>query len=212
MVTYGNGEVLFDGSANGFEIRYKGSIRITSSPDNLFIVADKGSIKGVMLDGSDLPQELFNYVGELRLLSCKSAIDDIKQRERITLQGVDYWELDREKWEDDTSLWGTRDGTYLIGSKQRFNAHNVVVNNNLKTQYDAQFYYLDGSPVPAHEPIHIHADGVVMSGGVHTKDSVVLKDAPKQTAPQTTQQITQPTTVAPSAYSGGSSSSGGGGY
>lgn len=212
MVTYGNGEVLFDGSANGFEIRYKGSIRITSSPDNLFIVADKGSIKGVMLDGSDLPQELFNYVGELRLLSCKSAIDDIKQRERITLQGVDYWELDREKWEDDTSLWGTRDGTYLIGSKQRFNAHNVVVNNNLKTQYDAQFYYLDGSPVPAHEPIHIHADGVVMSGGVHTKDSVVLKDAPKQTVRQTTQQITQPATAAPSTYSGGSSSSGGGGY
>ena len=207
MVTYGSGEVLFDGSANGFEIRYKGSIRITNSPDNLFIVADKSSIKGVMLDGSDLPQELFNYVGELRLLSCKSAIDDIKQRERITLQGVDYWELDREKWEDDNSLWGTRDGTYLIGSKQRFNAHNIVVNNNLKTQYDGQFYYSDGSPVPANEPIHIHADGVVMSGGVHTKDSVVLKDAP-----QTTQQITQPTTVAPSTYSGGSSSSGGGGY
>lgn len=217
MVTYGNGEVLFDGSANGFEIRYKGSIRITSSPDNLFIVADKSSIKGVMLDGSDLPQELFNYVGELRLLSCKSAIDDIKQRERITLQGVDYWELDREKWEDDSSLWGTRDGTYLIGSKQRFNAHNVVVNNNLKTQYDAQFYYPDGSPVPANEPIHIHADGVVMSGGVHTKDSVVLKDSPQQTATQTTQQITQPTTPSTTATytSSGSSSggsSGGGGY
>jgi len=212
MVTYGNGEVLFDGSANGFEIRYKGSIRITNSPDNLFIVADKSSIKGVMIDGSDLPQELFNYVGELRLLSCRSAIDDIKQRERITLQGVDYWELDREKWEDDTSLWGTSDGTYLIGSKQRFNAHNIVVNNNLKAQYDAQFYYPDGIPVPANEPIHIHADGVVMSGGVHTKDSVVLKDAPKQTVTQTTQQITQPTTVAPSTYSGGSGSSGGGGY
>ena len=42
-----------------------------------------------------------------------------------------YWELDREKWEDDGSLWGTRDGTYLIGSKQRFNKHSIVVNNNI---------------------------------------------------------------------------------
>ena len=89
MVTYGNGEVLFDGSANGFEIRYKGTIRITNSPDNLFIVANKNIIKGIMLDDSDLPQELFNYVGELRLLSCKSARDGDKERERITLQGVD---------------------------------------------------------------------------------------------------------------------------
>ena len=202
MVTYGNGEVLFDGSANGFEIRYKGTIRITNSPDNLFIVANKNIIKGIMLDDSDLPQELFNYVGELRLLSCKSARDGDKERERITLQGVDYWELDNEKWEDDGSLWGTRDGTYLVGSKQRFNKHSVVVNNNLKTQSDGQFYYPDGIPVPANELIHIHADGVVMSGAVHTKDSVILTDSPQ------TNQIKQSTATVSSV----SSSSGGGGY
>ncbi len=204
MVTYGNGEVLFDGSANGFEIRYKGAIRITNSPDNLFIVANKNSIKGIMLDGSDLPQELFNYVGELRLLYCKSARDGDKERERITLQGVDYWELDSEKWEDDGSLWGTRDGTYLVGSKQRFNKHHVVVNNNLKTQSNGQFYYPDGTPVPANELIHIHADGVVMSGAVHTKDSVILTDSPQ------TNQIKQST--ATSSVSSVSSSGGGGGY
>ena len=207
MVTYGNGEVLFDGSANGFELRYKGSIRITNSPDNLFIVANKNSIKGVMLDGSDLPQELFNYVGEFRLLSCKSARDDVKERERIVLQGVDYWELDNEKWEDDGSLWGTRDGTYLVGSKQRFNKHNIVVNNNLKTQYEGQFLYSDGTPVPANELIHIHADGIVMSGGVHTKDSVALKDAPREVKKQI--RTIQPTQPAPSSSG---SSGGGGGY
>ncbi len=207
MITYGNGEVLFDGFAKGFEMRYKGSMKITDSPDNLLLSANKNKIVGVMLDGNDMPQELFNYVGELRVLSCKTVQDNTIKRERVSLQGVDYWELDRENWVDDGSLWGTRNGTYLIGSKQRFNAHDVVVNNNIKTQKDGEFYYPDGSPVLANELIHIHADGVVMSGGVHTKDSVVLKDAP-----QTTQQITQPTTVAPSTYSGGSSSSGGGGY
>ena len=195
MVTYGNGEVLFDGHANSFELRYKGSIKITNSPDNLFILADKNTIKGIMLDGTDLPQELFRYRGELRLLSCKSTKNDIKERERITLQGVDYWELDREKWEDDGSLWGTRNGTYLIGSKQRFNKHNIVVNRNIKTQYEGQFLYSDNSPVPANELIHIHADGVVMSGGSHTKDSVLLKDS-----------VTSKATATPSG------SGGGGGY
>ena len=61
MITYGNGEVLFDGNSQGFELRYKGTIKITSSPDNLFLSANKNKIIGLMLDGNDMPQELFNY-------------------------------------------------------------------------------------------------------------------------------------------------------
>jgi len=211
MVTYGNGKVLFDGDADGFEIKYKGTIKITKSPDNLFIIADRRSIKGVMLDGSNLPSELFRYLGEFKLLSFMSVSSGVKQRERISLQGVDYWELDAENWEDDGSLWGTRNGTYLRGSKQIFNPHTIVVNNNLKTQYSAQFFYPNGRAVPANEPIHIHADGVVMSGGVHTKDSVVLKDAP-QTKQQTSQIRRATTPATPASSGGGSSSGGGGGY
>ena len=78
MITYGNGEVLFNGSAQGFEMKYKGAITITNSPDNLFLSANKNKIVGIMLDGSDMPQELFNYVGELRVLSCKSAQNNSK--------------------------------------------------------------------------------------------------------------------------------------
>ena len=212
MITYGNGEVLFDGFAKGFQMRYKGTIRITSSPDNLFLSANKNKIIGVMLDGSDMPQELFNYVGEFRVLSCKTAQNDTMERESIRLQGVDYWELDREKWEDDGSLWGTRNGTYLIGSKQRFNKTKIVVNNNIRTQSDGQYQYRDGSPVPANELIHIHADGTAMTGGVHTKDSVQIYP-PKDRKPITRQQISQiRRATAPTTYSGGGSSGGGGGY
>tara|TARA_Y100001963_G_scaffold116271_1_gene161497 strand:+ start:3466 stop:4119 length:654 start_codon:yes stop_codon:yes gene_type:complete len=217
MITYGNGEVLFDGNAKGFELRYKGAIRITNSPDNLFLSANKNKIIGVMFDGTDMPSELFNYVGEFRILNCKVVKGNILQRERITLQGVDYWELDREKWEDDGSLWGTRDGTYLVGSKQRFNKHSVVVNNNIETQFEGQYEYSDGTPVPANELIHIHADGVTMTGGVHTEDSVQIYP-PKDRRPITRQQISQirqatttPSVSTPSVTSGGSSG-GGGGY
>lgn len=207
MITYGNGEVLFDGVSQGFEIKYKGSIRITNSPDNLFLSANKNKIIGIMLDGTNMPQELFNYEGELRVLSCKSVQNNAMTRERITLQGVDYWEKDREKWEDDGSLWGTRNGTYLIGSKQRYNKHSIVVNNNIKTQYEGQYLFGDGSPVPANELIHIHADGITMTGGIHTKDSVQIYP-PKDRKPISRQQISQirQATTTPS------SSGGGGGY
>lgn len=207
MITYGNGEVLFDGNSQGFELRYKGTIRITNSPDNLFLSANKNKIIGVMLNGEDMPQELFNYVGELRILSCKSVKNNTLERERITLQGVDYWELDREKWEDDGSLWGTRDGTYLIGSKQRFNKHSIVVNNNIRTKSEGQYEYADGSPVPANELIHIHSDGVAMTGGVHTEDSVNIYP-PKDRVGITRRQISQ----IRRATSTPSSSGGGGGY
>ena len=215
MITYGNGEVLFDGNSQGFELRYKGSIRITNSPDNLFLSANKNKIIGVMLDGTDMPQELFTYVGELRILSCKSAQGGVMERERITLQGVDYWELDREKWEDDGSLWGTRNGTYLVGGRQRFNKHSIVVNNNIKTQSEGQYLYGDGTPVPANELIHIHSDGMAMTGGVHTKESVNIYP-PKDRKPITRRQISQirqaTTTYSTPSTGGGGSSGGGGGY
>ena len=210
MITYGNGEVLFDGSAQGFQMRYKGLIRIVNSPDNLFLSANKNKIIGVMLDGSDMPKVLFNYVGEFRVLFCKTAQGDIMERERITLQGVDYWELDDENWEDDDSLWGTRDGTYLVGSEQRYDKKKIVVNNNIRTQSEGQYQYKDGSPVAANELIHIHGDGSAMTGAVHTKDSVhiyPIKERVQITRRQIS-QIRRATTPATSSSGG----SGGGGY
>ena len=209
MIPYGDGEVLFNGTSKGFEMRYKGVIRITNSPDNLFLSANKNKIVGVMLDGTDMPQELFNYIGEFRVLSCKTVQNNAMQREAIVLQGVDYWELDGEKWEDDASLWGTRNGTYLIGSRQRYNKHSIVVNKNIKTQSEGQYQYKDGSPVPANELIHIHGgDRVTMTGGVHTKDSVQIYP-PKGRKDITRRQISQIRQATTPTASGGGSSGGG---
>ena len=216
MITYGNGDVLFDGSAKAFQMLYRGTITITNSPDNLIISANRKKIIGVMIDGTDLPQELFNYVGDLRLLSCNTITNEESKSQKITLQGVDYWELDKEKWEDDGSLWGTRDGTYLVGSKQRFSKHNIVVNNNIKTQSDGQYKYKNGSPVAANTLIHIHGDGVAMTGGTHNEDSVQIYYTTKisrQQLGRLTQQIRQTTSTytSSSVSSGGSGGSGGGG-
>ena len=174
MITYGNGEVLFDGDAQRFELIYKGVIKITESPDSLFIGANKNKIVGVMLDGTNIPKKLFEYKGELKLLKAKVVKNNDLQKAKLKIQGVDYWNLDDEKWEDDGSLWGTRNNTYLVDSEQRFNKRTIVVNNNIKTQSDGQYKYSDDSLVPAKELIHIYADGTAMSGGTHTKDSVQI--------------------------------------
>ena len=97
MITYGNGEVLFDGSAKGFEMRYKGKISIKS-----------------------------NNEGELRILSCRTSEGSYLERQQVTLQGVDYWDLDNQKWEDDGSLWGEGGGTYLTGTKPK---KTIIVND-----------------------------------------------------------------------------------
>ena len=174
MITYGDGEVLFDGSAKGVEIRYKGVITITESPDNLFISANRRKIVGAMLDATDMPQELFSYEGTFRIVSCKSVQDNMLKREHITIQGVDYWYLDNEKWEDDTSLWGDSNKKYLKGRPQRYNKKTMIVNNNLKANQDDQYLYKDGSSVSKNTNIHIYGDGRVFTGSVQDKDSVEI--------------------------------------
>tara|TARA_R110000824_G_scaffold64565_3_gene168630 strand:+ start:3802 stop:4413 length:612 start_codon:yes stop_codon:yes gene_type:complete len=203
MITYGNGVVLFDGASQCFDMGYKGSIIITDKPDNLLLFASRNRIIGVMLDGTDMPQTLFNYTGYFKVLTCKSVQSGAIKREQVTLQGVDYWGLDEEKWEDDGSLWGTKNGTYTSGSKQRYNKTKMVVNNNIKTQSEGEYEYKDGSPVPANELIHIMNDGTTMTGGVHTKDSVNIypSKSRKGISRRQISQIRQATT-----------SGGGGGY
>ena len=176
MIIYGAGEVFFKGNAQAFIMNYTGNVRITSSPDNLIIHANRSKIIGSMIDGKDLPEKLFEYSWNFKMGVCDTISDKERRNQNVSVIGVDYWESDNEKWEDDTSLWGTKGQTYLIGREEPYDAHNIVVNNNIKAG-SAEFYYPDMTPVPKGELIHIHSDGIAMSGGVHTEDSVLLKDS-----------------------------------
>ena len=171
---YNNGEVNFNGLGVGFELKYKGSIKITDSPDNLFISANKSVIIGIMLDGSTLPKTLFSYEGECKFLHCNVANVSGKNSVAISFLGVDFWEYDNQNWEDDSSFWGEHNKTFLVGKQQVTNRHERVVNKNLTIKQENQFIYNDGTPVPKNTKIHIHADGVVMTGGVHTPESVQI--------------------------------------
>lgn len=170
---YGNGEVFLDGIAKGFEIQYKGSIKITYSPDDLLVSANKNKIIGVMLSNNNLPNKLFNYKGNLKVLKCRIVTQDLNYiKIPIIIQGIDTWELDRQKWEDDDSLWGSKNKSYNIGKKQKYNKKTISTNNNLVVESDNQFKYEDGNVVPKGMLIHYMSDGTFMTGGEHTSDSI----------------------------------------
>ena len=102
-LTYGNGEVLFDGSAQGFQLRYKGSITITESPDNLFLSANETKIIGVMLEGTDMPQKLFNYIGSLEITSANFVNWDEESYVASIIT------LDKSTWTKSDGKWSSDD-------------------------------------------------------------------------------------------------------
>lgn len=118
MITYGNGEVFGIENIQAFDIRFNGAIIITPAQDNWIIQATNNRIIGVNLNQTSQPL-LFTYQGRLKITLAEYVQDNELKRTSVTIQGVDYWELDRERWEDDDSLWGTRNGTYLVGFEQR---------------------------------------------------------------------------------------------
>tara|TARA_R100000278_G_scaffold95367_1_gene72818 strand:- start:2109 stop:2768 length:660 start_codon:yes stop_codon:yes gene_type:complete len=217
MLVYGDGNVIFEGSARGFEIVYKGAIKITESPDNLFISGNKKKIVGVMMADEDIPNKLFSYEGNFRILLCNMIQNNEMVKTEVKLQGVDFWQLDGQKWEDDGTKWGTSNKTFLVGAVQRFNKHDIVVNNNIRTQYDGQYNYSNGDPVLANTLIHIHNDGKAMTGGTHNEDSVEIYASKVDPAriqrviKRSRQTTANYTTPAPTSTSGGSGGSGGGG-
>ena len=110
---------------------------------------------------------------------------------------------------------------YTYGQKQRYNKHTIVVNKNIKTEYDGQYFYKDKTPVEKNTLIHIHADGIAMTGGEHNESSVQIFAANQdkkilleiaRNYQIKTRQTSTITTATRIASTEGSSGSTGGGY
>ena len=213
MITYGNGIVLIDEIGKAFQIKYNGSFKITNSDDNLFISVSDKLIIGFTLNGDNMNEELFSYEGDLRILSCKIATTNNLVHQRINLQGVDYWENYTNKFTLNRAKWDEQNGTYQIGEVKNYSRHDMVVNNNIKVETNNQYQYEDGTFVPANTLIHIHGDGVAMTGGVHSESSVTIYPSNKSLAKSSILlKPTQSTTTSTTTTTTTSSTSSGGGY
>lgn len=174
MLEYGNGEVFFDGNTVAFQLKYKGIIKITDKPDNLFINANKKIIIGITLDGTSLPNKLFSYEGEFIITSFKSVENNKLRPHGVFAKDIQFFENLSTNWETSTQSYEDANTKHTYGQKQRYNKHTIVVNKNIKTEYDGQYFYKDKTPVEKNTLIHIHADGIAMTGGEHNESSVQI--------------------------------------
>lgn len=217
QIIYGKGNVLFNGSARSFDLQYTGKMVITKSLDSMLISATKKRIIGIMLNAEELPEELFSYKGTFKIQQCKVATNNSIEPVKITTQGIDLYNVDKSKWEDDGSAWDAENYGYTVGNVKSSKNTSIAVNNNIKTKNDGDYEFEDGTPVPANTLIHIHSDGKTMTGGVHDEDSEDIF-IPKEKRKLIKRKITQiakmqKTRSSQTTYSdGGGGSGGGGGY
>ena len=169
---YGNGNCTIEGSnARGVEIRYRGTIEIKDKTSDSFVIIHKnnGIIIFPMEEGT--LNDLFDYVGEFRILSVIVA-DNNGEKVPTTIHRVmDYAELLNTKSEDMTTKSEDLSATYVSGRKVAKTSLKQPNINNLNTStHDGELYLQDGTLYEGSFHIHL-ADNAAMTGNKHTADS-----------------------------------------
>jgi len=137
MVTYGNGKVTITHSIKGFDLRYKGNLNITEYPESMLLSAKDNRVVGVMLNGNDLPETLFDYTGNFQIVNFTGVTSTESYRIEIKTTEVGFYYLDEEKWEDDTSFWETPIGTFNVGSPKAQDKRKIILNDRHKDLKDS---------------------------------------------------------------------------
>ena len=206
---YGKGNCTIEGSdIVGVQISYRGNVKIIDKTEDSHIVVAKNNKILIVPVGLSSPlNELFDYSGEIRIISV-IASDGNAEKVPCTIKRVmDYPEIMDSNPEDMTVVPEKLSGGYKYKSKLK---KTTVDKNILKNQSTKDGIILskdDGSVYSGMFHVHLETQKI-MSGADHT-ENLSLKIVKKiiktiKTTPRKT--ISKP-------YSGGGSSgSGGGGY
>ena len=171
---YGKGDCSIQGNISSITINYRGAIFITSKVPHRYYIKQKNNVLEIntLFDTHSLT-ELFSYIGEFRILSARA--NDL-QGENVSIsvnRVMDYTELLTTNSEDLTTKSEDLKVGYVYGRKFKKTMMNPVVTENLKTQDAKKDLYLSGTQYSG--DFHMHNNGVIMTGRIHTKDSKILE-------------------------------------
>ena len=170
---YGNGSCTLEsgGSARGVEIRYRGAIEIDDKTSDSFAIAHQKNGIIIFPIGEGTLNDLFDYVGELKILSVIVA-DNNGEKVPTTIHRVmDYTELLNTKSEDMTTKSEDLSSTYVSGRKVAKTLLKQPYINNLHTStHDGELYFSDGTLYQGSFHIHLD-DNSAMTGNKHTEES-----------------------------------------
>ena len=167
-VYYGDVKVVLNIKDNisAFEIRYKGKFNAESNmPEEWIIMNNKSKIIGVNL-GGETPDVLFNYEGELRIISFKVTYSDLTQKSiPVKNNNLGFWSAIRTKWSDLNSFPEDIKNKYTLGEKPALSSIKQV---SLKAKSN-NWFFEDGTEYTG--DYHKHGDGQAMTGAFHTLNS-----------------------------------------
>ena len=171
---YGGGKCTIEGNVRGVHIRFRGNVQITDKTSNSFVIVQQGN--GIMIFpiGKGSLTELFDYMGEFKILSAESA-NGQGEKESTTIHRVmDYTELLNTKSEDMTTKSEDLSVTYMSGNKVDKTLLKQSNLNDLDTStHNVGLYFQDGTLYRGSFHIHL-ADNAAMTGNKHTEESVEL--------------------------------------
>ena len=168
---YGNGSCTIEGSARGVEIRYRGAIEIEDKTSDSFVIAHQNNGIMVFPIGEGTLNDLFDYVGEFKILSVIVA-DNNGEKVPTTIHRVmDYTELLNTNSEDMTTKSEDLSSTYVSGRKvSKTSLKQLYINNQHTSGHDGELYLEDGTLYKGSFHIHL-ADSAAMTEKEHTEDS-----------------------------------------
>ncbi|MAH51448.1 hypothetical protein CMI37_36875 [Candidatus Pacearchaeota archaeon] len=169
---YGNGKCTVEGNVRGVHIKYRGAIEIDDKTSDSFAIVQQNNGIIIFPIGKGTLNDLFDYVGEFKILSVQSA-NEQGEKEPTTIHKVmDYTELLNTKSEDMTTKSEDLSATYISGGIVSKTLLKQPYINNLNTSiHNVELYLQDGTKYDG-SSFHIHlADNSAMTGSEHTEDS-----------------------------------------
>ena len=151
------------------QIIYNGAIHITNkTQESHMIVASNKKIIMLPVARMVALTDLFDYVGELKIVSAKGVTPDNKPVSVTPVRQLHHPEYMNSNAEDMTLLSEEMNADYIYRHRVK---KTKVDNNVIKNQQSkGNFYLQDGLPYIG--AYHIHTEtGKAMTGGVHTEDS-----------------------------------------
>ena len=156
------------GNIIALQIKYRGAIHITdNTPDSYVITANNNKIILFPIGQQIELTDLFDYVGEFRVLSVLGVTPDKKLVNVIVNKQIHHPEYMNSKPEDMTLLSEEMNADYVYEKRVSNTKVDNKIIKNLKS--NGQLYLEDGSPYSG--AYHIMDTGKAMTGSDHTKDS-----------------------------------------
>lgn len=176
ILYYGNGSCTIEGSdIRSVAIRYSGAIEIDDQTNSNFMLnASNNKIIITQIEASDALNNLFNYVGELKILRVVVVDKNIEPVSTTIKKVMDYSELLTTNAEDMTTISENLSAAHRHGKQiSKTVLKNPIMEDRTTSRDGRPLYFKDGTEYNGSYHIHL-PDIVYMTGGKHTNQSETL--------------------------------------